>query len=296
MKTGLKADANTGSRKRKKRRAGPGDASGLQALGYWAGGAAIAVLVGGVAITTSGRALDADVSGYSASLPNGTSVQIAANQDIDRSLFTGSVEKQPFPPTPVSSNTSANSAENTASLRLAIASLQRQISSLHARNDRLERDIRDLKAGGLDLSLTTGSVASSGSAAQPMAKLADEEPLSSAQSAMKMLEMAENANSTVSSGADANSFIAEGSAALDLGAGVSFDALRARWEQIRTNSPSPVSSLEARAVLRDTDEGLQAHLVVGPLANRAQALELCGIVSTASNGKCSAVTFEGQRL
>ncbi|MEN0088754.1 MAG: hypothetical protein AAF737_10015, partial [Pseudomonadota bacterium] len=120
----------------------------------------------------------------------------------------------------------------------------------------------------------------------------------SAADALQALAIAENQDpaSPVSLGVREIRRETEAIAGVDLGSGISFDALRTRWLKIRDSRPAELDGLEARAVLRDGSEGLIAHLIVGPLSSQDAASRLCASLQSADAGECSAVPFEGQPL
>ncbi|MEO0496616.1 MAG: hypothetical protein AAF141_04505 [Pseudomonadota bacterium] len=180
------------------------------------------------------------------------------------------------------------SARSTESIRLALSSMQRQINALSSRNDRLEARIRQLQMG-VDDAITTGSVRNGNPAQNSNV---------SATSALQALSAAENDNpsSSLSSGVNDMRQKSQEIAGVDLGSGISFAALRAKWMEIKAARPGELENLEARAVLRDGSQGLIAHLIVGPLSNHEVATRLCESIGQTHTTTCQAVTFEGQPL
>ena len=83
--------------------------------------------------------------------------------------------------------------------------------------------------------------------------------------------------------------------AMDLGAAVSFIDLTARFHNIEmTNGPENFVRLEPRAVLRETDSGLEARLLVGPFDTENAAEEACSALELPDDLQCQPVLFEGE--
>ena len=83
--------------------------------------------------------------------------------------------------------------------------------------------------------------------------------------------------------------------AMDLGAAVSFIDLTARFHNIEmTNGPENFVRLEPRAVLRETDSGLEARLLVGPFDTENAAEEACAALELPDDLQCQPVLFEGE--
>lgn len=195
--------------------------------------------------------------------------------DIDRSLTTAATR-----------NPGARSSGNNESLRLALSSMQRQINALSARNDRLEQQLRALRANTTD-SMLTGTVPASAQSAQDAAT-----------DALRALSESESsqADQAIAGGLNDMRQMTQQISGIDLGSGISFDTLRARWLEIQRAQPAALDGLEARAVLRDGAQGLIAHLIVGPLSSQDAASQLCESIGKADISDCRPVPFEGQPL
>ncbi len=84
---------------------------------------------------------------------------------------------------------------------------------------------------------------------------------------------------------------------IDLGAALSFSELSRRFGEIaRSNQELPFDTLEPRATLKDTPQGLEARLVVGPFATEAEAAEICGKIALPSGVECNPAPFEGELI
>ncbi|MFN0263773.1 hypothetical protein ACKTEK_07840 [Tepidamorphus sp. 3E244] len=71
--------------------------------------------------------------------------------------------------------------------------------------------------------------------------------------------------------------------------------LRTLWDAMNMRHARLLDPYEARVNVRETDRGLTVHLIAGPMANAADAVNLCARLRT--NGTmCSAVPFDGQAL
>jgi hypothetical protein len=84
---------------------------------------------------------------------------------------------------------------------------------------------------------------------------------------------------------------------VDLASGVSLEELRARWNAIRNAHPQLFAGLEPIASVKEIARGsrLELRLVVGPLAQAGDAVQLC--TSMAALGLfCQPAMFDGQRL
>lgn len=85
--------------------------------------------------------------------------------------------------------------------------------------------------------------------------------------------------------------------AMDLGAADSFLELSRRFAAIADlNGPENFQRLEPRAVLRDTVNGLEAHLLVGPFETQKEASEACAILVLDEAMPCGTATFEGELI
>lgn len=85
--------------------------------------------------------------------------------------------------------------------------------------------------------------------------------------------------------------------AMDLGSALSFQELTARFSEIaQTNGPENFQRLEPRAILRDTAEGLEARLLVGPFDNEQDAGEACEVLILPRGVTCRPAPFEGELI
>jgi hypothetical protein len=83
---------------------------------------------------------------------------------------------------------------------------------------------------------------------------------------------------------------------IDIGSGTTLDELRVLWSAAKTNYSALFAGLRPVAAVGETKpEGVELRLVVGPLANAAEAARLCAALS-ASGFRCQPSVFEGQRL
>lgn len=83
---------------------------------------------------------------------------------------------------------------------------------------------------------------------------------------------------------------------IDIGAGTSLDELRVLWAAAKTNHSALFTGLRPLAAAGETKpEGSELRLVVGPLANAAEAARLCAALS-GSGLRCQPSVFEGQQL
>lgn len=85
--------------------------------------------------------------------------------------------------------------------------------------------------------------------------------------------------------------------AMELGAALSFAELSARFALVsRQNAEVEFDRLEPRATLRDTDNGLEARLLVGPFGSAEAAGQTCGQIALPAGIECRAVPFEGELI
>jgi hypothetical protein len=105
-------------------------------------------------------------------------------------------------------------------------------------------------------------------------------------------KQAENIAAPVASGSQvANGY------SIDLGAAQSFTALSRRFGEIaRANQEIGFDALEPRATLKDTPQGLEARLVVGPFATEAEAVRTCEQIALPAGIECRAAPFEGELI
>ena len=84
---------------------------------------------------------------------------------------------------------------------------------------------------------------------------------------------------------------------MDLGAADSFIDLTRRFATIvAENGENNFLRLEPRAVLRETVNGLEARLLVGPFDSEAEAAEACEVLILREGVVCTAQPFEGELI
>ncbi len=84
---------------------------------------------------------------------------------------------------------------------------------------------------------------------------------------------------------------------IDLGAALSFTELSRRFGEIsRSNQEIPFDTLEPRATLRDTPQGLEARLIVGPFVTKEEAEDVCARIALPVDVECSTAPFEGELI
>ncbi|GIL00385.1 MAG: hypothetical protein BroJett030_02840 [Alphaproteobacteria bacterium] len=85
--------------------------------------------------------------------------------------------------------------------------------------------------------------------------------------------------------------------AIELGAALSFGELSARFARIAShNAEAEFDRLEPRATLKDTDDGLEARLLVGPFASAGAAEATCAGIALPAGILCRVVPFEGELI
>ncbi len=85
--------------------------------------------------------------------------------------------------------------------------------------------------------------------------------------------------------------------AMELGAAPSFSALSTRFATIAgQNAEAGFDLLEPHATLVETDKGLEARLLVGPFASRAEAEATCTTLALPQGVTCNAAAFDGERI
>ena len=85
--------------------------------------------------------------------------------------------------------------------------------------------------------------------------------------------------------------------AMDLGAADSFLELSRRFAEIvDENGENNFLRLEPRAVLRETVNGLEARLLIGPFDSEAEAADACSVLILAEDITCTAQPFEGELI
>ncbi len=85
--------------------------------------------------------------------------------------------------------------------------------------------------------------------------------------------------------------------AVDIGSGLTIQALRMRWAAIRTAHPQLFEGLEPIVSVREVPRGnrIELRLVAGPIAQPGAAAQLCGQLSLLGLF-CQPTIFDGQRL
>ena len=85
--------------------------------------------------------------------------------------------------------------------------------------------------------------------------------------------------------------------ALDLGGETSLDGLRARWASLRGNHGQTLDNLKPLVALREADQpgAFDFRLLVGPIANAADAARICARLNT-TKIICAVTPYDGQHL
>jgi hypothetical protein len=85
--------------------------------------------------------------------------------------------------------------------------------------------------------------------------------------------------------------------ALDLGGETSLDGLRARWASLRGNHGQALENVKPLVALREADQpgAFDFRLLVGPIANAADAARICARLNT-TKIICAVTTYDGQHL
>lgn len=84
---------------------------------------------------------------------------------------------------------------------------------------------------------------------------------------------------------------------ISLGTAASFSALSQRFADItETNAEMLFDQLEPRATLKDTENGLEAQLMIGPFATLEDAQQACANIALPANIICIAEKFEGELI
>lgn len=85
--------------------------------------------------------------------------------------------------------------------------------------------------------------------------------------------------------------------AMEVGTALSFSELSRKFSQIVTaNGIKNFNSLEPRAVLSETINGLQAKLLIGPFKDEASAGEACEVLILSDGTVCNTQIFEGELI
>lgn len=85
--------------------------------------------------------------------------------------------------------------------------------------------------------------------------------------------------------------------ALDLGGETSLDGLRARWASLRGNHGKALENMKPLVALREADQpgAFDFRLLVGPIANAADAARVCARLNT-TKIICAVTTYDGQHV
>ncbi len=83
---------------------------------------------------------------------------------------------------------------------------------------------------------------------------------------------------------------------IDLGVGRSFSALGKRFSTYYDAVPALFSTLLPRGIIVDTDSGLEAHLIAGPVESLAAAIVLCQNIRKRIDTSCKPGVFSGKPL
>lgn len=90
---------------------------------------------------------------------------------------------------------------------------------------------------------------------------------------------------------------AAGGFAIDLGGAQSFSELSARFARIvAENAELGFDKLEPRATLRDTVDGVEARLLVGPFATGEAAAAACAEIALPADAECTTAPFAGAAI
>ena len=84
---------------------------------------------------------------------------------------------------------------------------------------------------------------------------------------------------------------------VDIGSGLSLQALRARWQTLRQEHPALLEGMQPIVTVRETPRSnkIELRLVVGPLAHPGEATQLCQAL-TMFNMFCAPAVYDGQHL
>ncbi len=81
-----------------------------------------------------------------------------------------------------------------------------------------------------------------------------------------------------------------------LGNGLSFSTLAKRYAMLARAAPVLFSSLQPRATIIDTQQGMEAHLIAGPIKSVAIAERLCAKIRLRIETTCTPANFTGKVL
>jgi hypothetical protein len=83
---------------------------------------------------------------------------------------------------------------------------------------------------------------------------------------------------------------------IDIGGETSINALRTRWQSLRSQHATLVAGLRPLVALRDSDKDkVELRLILGPFTDAAGAARLCAALD-ATGIVCQPTIFDGQRL
>jgi hypothetical protein len=84
---------------------------------------------------------------------------------------------------------------------------------------------------------------------------------------------------------------------VDIGSGLTLQALRARWQTLRAAHPALLDGMQPIASIKETPHGgkIELRLVVGPLSQPGAATQLCSAL-TMFGMFCQPAVYDGQRL
>ncbi len=84
---------------------------------------------------------------------------------------------------------------------------------------------------------------------------------------------------------------------VDIGSGLTLQALRARWQTLRAAHPALLEGMQPIASIKETPHGskIELRLVVGPLSQPGAATQLCSAL-TMFGMFCQPAVYDGQRL
>ena len=83
---------------------------------------------------------------------------------------------------------------------------------------------------------------------------------------------------------------------ISLGTGQSFSLLGKRYTALANAAPALFSALSARATIVDNADGIEAHLLAGPVADYQSAIRLCDKIRQRVNTTCTPARFTGRAL
>jgi hypothetical protein len=184
------------------------------------------------------------------------------------------------------------------------ARLRDTIDRLLADQERLVRRLAEFEQGQGDLTATIASDGKSATWRLPpfpyglkLAKTPIPAPARESEAAAVPVRESEFALRAELMPETTESIVTRTEFALDLGGESSLDGLRARWAALRGNHGKALANLQPLVALRESDQpgAFDFRLVVGPIANAADAARTCASLNT-TKIVCAITTFEGQHL